>query len=266
MDSTSFTFLATILILVLLSASLVLRSYILRRRYRRHFQQAISDGLFDDLNRNGPGEFDVIGGFRRSTRRLGPKPVVWDTWIHPADKDDTWPSITPVAARCSPLLSPPSTSQSSPLPSITPPISSSRPTFFSQLRIPSPFSLSPRPSSPLPRHSPIGSPAVPSTGSLPSAVPTSPDPSTKDAVTLSVCVLVAMPDVSVPVYHPVSNIKGKGVDPVDAPETRVSGDADPLLPSSLRRSCARISDQDEALPLLEFGVVEMTTGEWVWGI
>lgn len=93
MDSTSFTFLATILILVLLSATLVLRSYILRRRYRRHFQQALADGLFDNLDRSGPGELDTIRGFRRSIRRFGPKPIVWDTWIHPADKHDTWSAI-----------------------------------------------------------------------------------------------------------------------------------------------------------------------------
>ena len=96
MNPTSFTFLATILILVLLSSSLVLRSYILRRRYRRRFQQALADGLFVDLDRstlNEAGQFDPLG-FRRSTRQLGPKPVVWDTWTHPADKVDTWSSIT----------------------------------------------------------------------------------------------------------------------------------------------------------------------------
>lgn len=97
MDSASFTFLATILILVLLSGSLVLRSYILRRRYRQRFQQALADGLFVDLDRstfNGEGQLDHLGGFRRPTRRPGPKPVLWDNWIHRADKDDTWTSIT----------------------------------------------------------------------------------------------------------------------------------------------------------------------------
>lgn len=98
MNPTSFTFLATILILVLLSASLVLRSYILRRRYRQRFQQALADGLFADLDRNtfdGPGQFDPLGGFGRSARQLGPKPVVWDTWAHPADKGDSsrWSSV-----------------------------------------------------------------------------------------------------------------------------------------------------------------------------
>lgn len=95
MDSTSFTFLATILILVLLSASLVLRSYILRRRYRQRFQQALTDTLFVDFDRgafNGASQFDPMG-FRRSTRRLGPKPVLWDTWVHPVDNDN-WSSFT----------------------------------------------------------------------------------------------------------------------------------------------------------------------------
>ena len=43
MAMNSFTFLATILILVLFSASLVLRSYILCWRYRPRFQQALAD-------------------------------------------------------------------------------------------------------------------------------------------------------------------------------------------------------------------------------
>lgn len=95
MDPTSFTFLATILILVLLSASLVLRSYIVRRRYRRRFQRALSDTLFVDFNRgtfNGVSQFDPLG-LHRSTRRVGPKPVMWDTWIHAVDVD-SWSSCT----------------------------------------------------------------------------------------------------------------------------------------------------------------------------
>jgi hypothetical protein len=91
MNSASFTFLATILILVLLSASLVLRSYIVRRRYRRRFQQALAD--FDRTAL----QFDPLA-FRRAPQ-LGPTPVVWDAWTHPADKADTWASIT---VSCSP--------------------------------------------------------------------------------------------------------------------------------------------------------------------
>ena len=179
----------------------------------------------------------------------------------------------PVAVRRSPLQSPPSTLISSPLPSITPPISPSpRPPFFSQLRIPSPLFLSPRSTLPPPGqgHSPLGSPALSSTRSPPPAIPASPNPSTrteKDAATLAICVLVAMPDASAPMHRPISNIKGKGVDPVEVPESRVSGDADPLLPSSRRRSRARIPKsavKNEGLPLLEFGVVDITTGDR-WG-
>ncbi|KAF8133282.1 hypothetical protein EV363DRAFT_1325789 [Boletus edulis] len=268
MDSTSFTFLATILVLVLLSASLVLRSYLLRRRYRQHFQQALADGLFADLDPTG--QFDA--GFRRSARRLGPKPVVWDTWIHPADKDDTWSSIIPVAVRCSPLPSPPSTPISLPQPSSAPPGSpsslptQSRMSVFSQLRIPSPLLLSPRPSLPLPGQpqSPVWSPTLFSTRS-PSAAPISPQPSIrseKDAATIALSVLIAMPDPSAPVYRPTPNTKGKSADPLESPGHQPIGDKDPLLPTSSRRPVVRTSD--EGLPLLEFGVVEATTGEWVW--
>ena len=97
MDSTSFTFLATILILILLSASLVLRSYILRRRYRRHFQQTLTDAVF--VGGTLGSQFDPLG-LRRPTRRLGPKPVLWDIWIHLVD-DDTWSSFTVRGPICS---------------------------------------------------------------------------------------------------------------------------------------------------------------------
>lgn len=174
----------------------------------------------------------------------------------------------PIAVRCTPSISP-STLILSPRSSTTPPGSPSslqpqpRPSFVSQLRLPSPFSLSTPPSSSLPRqlHTPIGSPTAASIRSSPAA-PGSPDPSTrtvKDAAMLAVCVLVAMPDVSTPIHRPVPGAKGKGVEPqIRQP----SGDADPLL-----RSGPRIPDfvvEEEGLPLLEFGVVEMRTGECVW--
>ncbi|KAN0087889.1 hypothetical protein V8E55_006510 [Tylopilus felleus] len=238
-----FTFLATILILVLLSASLVFRSYILRRRYRQRFQEALTDGLFADLD-----------GYPRSTRRLGPKPVVWDTWIQ-LDKDATWSSITPVAVRCSPVLSLSSTMMASCHRSATQPDSlPSRPPLFTQFCIQSPFSLSPRPQG----QSPIASP-------IPTTTPDTSDLSEKDAATLSICVLIAMPDAAAPVHRLAPDAKGKGVDPA-SPTHPQSGDADPLLPSSRRRSAPPISEcalEGERLPLLEFGVVDVTMGEWV---
>ena len=72
---------------------------------------------------------------------------------------------------------------------------------------------------------------------------------------LAVCVLVAMPDVSAPVHRPVSDPKSKGVDP-QIP------DANPLVPSSPHRRISDIPLDEEGLPLLEFGVVEMRTGAW----
>ncbi|KAG8214861.1 hypothetical protein J3R82DRAFT_10027 [Butyriboletus roseoflavus] len=271
-----FTFLATILILVLLSASLVLRSYILRRRYRQRFQQALADGLFVDLDRstfNGEGPFDPLGELRRSTRRPGPKPALWDNWIHPAEKDNTWSSITPVALWRTSSQSP-SKLISSAILTTPPPDSPSllqaqpRSSLLSQLRLQSPFSLSSPRSSSLPRqaHTPIESPTVASPR-LPAAQPGPSGPSAhteKDAAILVVCVLVAMPDASAPVNLPVPGAKGKGVDPLESQAQQQSGDADPLLQSSLHRSGLRIPDfavDEEGLPLLEFGVVEVRTGE-----
>jgi len=74
---------------------------------------------------------------------------------------------------------------------------------------------------------------------------------------LAICVFIAMPDVSAPVHRPVPDPKGKGVDPLSS-QTQ---DADS---SSLHRR-ARIPDtavDEDGLPLLEFGVVEMRAGEW----
>ena len=80
---------------------------------------------------------------------------------------------------------------------------------------------------------------------------------------LAVCVLVAMPDVSAPVHRPVPDPKGKGMDPLEAQ----TPDPDPFMSSSSHRG-ARISDtalDEEGLPLLEFGVVEMRGhGEHEW--
>lgn len=80
---------------------------------------------------------------------------------------------------------------------------------------------------------------------------------------VAVCVLVAMPDVSAPVNRPVSDTKGKDVDPLESQAQQQNGDVDPLLP--LSRSGPRIPDfavDEEGLPLLEFGVAEVRTGDW----
>lgn len=72
-----------------------------------------------------------------------------------------------------------------------------------------------------------------------------------------------MPDAAAPAYRPTPDGKGKGVDPLESQGHQQSGDADPLLPSSSRWSSRRISSE-EGLPLLEFGVVHVNTGDWLW--
>ena len=100
----------------------------------------------------------------------------------------------------------------------------------------------------------------------------SPSPSAhtekEDTATLGVCILVAMPDASAPVYRPVPDAKGKGVDPLRSQAPQSGGDADPLLPSlpsPLHQPGAMLSDvvlETEGLPLLEFGIVEVKADEW----
>ncbi|KAG9315486.1 hypothetical protein JVU11DRAFT_3099 [Chiua virens] len=235
MDATSFTFLATILILVLLSASLLLRSYILRRRYRRRFQQAYAD--YPTLDGGPPDALDLLDPWerfrRRATRRgLGPKPVLCDIWILPPDKDDTCPSHpAALVSQPEPIPTPAAPSSPRPLPS-----------FLSQLRIPTSFpSLSP----PRQAHTHIDSPAKspPPETKSPDSIPCS----EKDTSTLSVYVFVAMPDASAPVHLPLPGVKGKGVHPLKSQAPHQGNLADPLLPSSLYRSAPLTRTTDSVL-------------------
>ncbi|KAH9065433.1 hypothetical protein EDB87DRAFT_1072208 [Lactarius vividus] len=82
-----FTFLATLFLLLFVSSAIILRSFILRRRFRQRIEEAILAGV---IVPNPTG--------RVSRRRaLGEKPKLWETRVFPAD-DDRWDSIVPVSA------------------------------------------------------------------------------------------------------------------------------------------------------------------------
>ncbi|KAI9443200.1 hypothetical protein H4582DRAFT_1169189 [Lactarius indigo] len=82
-----FTFLATLFLLLFVSSAIILRSFILRRRFRQRIEEAILAGVIVP-NQTG----------RVSRRRpLGEKPKLWETRVFPAD-DDRWDSIVPVSA------------------------------------------------------------------------------------------------------------------------------------------------------------------------
>jgi hypothetical protein len=77
-----FTFLATLFLLLFVSSAIILRSFILRRRFRQRIEEAILAGV---IVPNPTG--------RVSRRRaLGEKPKLWETYVFPAD-NDRWDSI-----------------------------------------------------------------------------------------------------------------------------------------------------------------------------
>jgi hypothetical protein len=82
-----FTFLATLFLLLFVSSAIILRSFILRRRFRQRIEEAILAGV---IVPNPTG--------RVSRRRvLGEKPRLWEARVFPTD-DDRWDSIVPVSA------------------------------------------------------------------------------------------------------------------------------------------------------------------------
>lgn len=108
-----FTFLATLLLLLAVSCAIVIRSFILRRRFRRRIEEAIAAGvLIPGALDDGPG-----GGMGRGRRRdFGEKPKLWEVWVDEhgqvhdgphegsSDGDDfgkgegKWEEILPVSA------------------------------------------------------------------------------------------------------------------------------------------------------------------------
>ncbi|KAF5369260.1 hypothetical protein D9758_002634 [Tetrapyrgos nigripes] len=80
-----FTFLATLLVLLLISCSIVFRSFVLRRRYRRRLQEALASG--------GVLAPRTQGSHRK---RFRTRPRFFDVWLN--EGGDTWEDTMPVAA------------------------------------------------------------------------------------------------------------------------------------------------------------------------
>jgi len=71
-STTSFTFLATLFVLLLISASIIVRSFVVRRRFRRRIEGHIAQGVFLDLPASGLG---------LTSRFIGEKPRVHEAWV-----------------------------------------------------------------------------------------------------------------------------------------------------------------------------------------
>jgi len=83
-----FTFLATLLLLLAVSCAIVVRSFILRRRFRRRIEEAIAAGvLAPGALDDGPGG----GGMGRGRRRdFGEKPKLWEVWVDEHGQEHTF--------------------------------------------------------------------------------------------------------------------------------------------------------------------------------
>ncbi|THH16985.1 hypothetical protein EW146_g3749 [Bondarzewia mesenterica] len=81
-----FTFLATLFLLLFVSCAIVLRSFILRRRFQRRVEEAILAGLMPP---QAPGQMG-------RKRDFGEKPRMWNAWISPLT-NDRWENIMPVS-------------------------------------------------------------------------------------------------------------------------------------------------------------------------
>ncbi|KAI0029164.1 hypothetical protein K488DRAFT_89002 [Vararia minispora EC-137] len=163
-----FTFLATLLLLLCVSSAIILRSFILRRRFRRRVEQAILSGAYN------PTDFTNFSD--RSARRrrdFGARPAMHDIYAAAALPATAWKEVYPVAAV--PLPPDPekaSDAQSeSPAPSPEPP---RRPGVLARLN-------------PFARRTPLPDEAL---DDPPASVPAPPSP---DA--MQVTLLIAMPDL-----------------------------------------------------------------------
>ncbi|KAI0801868.1 hypothetical protein BC629DRAFT_147033 [Irpex lacteus] len=87
------TFLATLFVLLFVSCAIVLRSFLIRRRYRLHIEQQIAAGILPA---------DALDP--RQKRDIGEKPKLWDVYVGPEDEKglleyEGWEDVLPMTAR-----------------------------------------------------------------------------------------------------------------------------------------------------------------------
>lgn len=149
-----FTFLATLFVLLLISASIIFRSFLVRRRFRQRVEDALAQGVVLDL------QSSVLG---LTSRYIGEKPSVHEAWVEQGvlREKPQWQAIMPVTALLTHRVEP---SAESRLPHESP--QQQRPSFLARFK----------------RHS-----------SSPDSHPATiiPDHTPDDSV--SVCVLISMP-------------------------------------------------------------------------
>ena len=83
----SFTFLATLLLLLAVSCAIVIRSLVLRRRFRRRVQEALANGVILPSPPGGLAGAMMFGN-SRPRRDFGEKPTMWERWLAPPLESD----------------------------------------------------------------------------------------------------------------------------------------------------------------------------------
>ena len=103
----SFTFLATLFLLLAISSAIIMRGIFLRRRFRRRLEEAIAAGVLLSPNDDGSGGF---GG--RSSRRKLQRPTLFDVSVLPpyfsssAPQDASWQNVMVCPTTCLSLYCP----------------------------------------------------------------------------------------------------------------------------------------------------------------
>ncbi|KAJ1304705.1 hypothetical protein OPQ81_005844 [Rhizoctonia solani] len=216
-----FTFLTTLLLLLAVSCGIVIRSFVLRRRFHRRVEEAIAAGVLL------PGQGDIgmapggtIGTFRRP---IGEKPKLWEVWIDPSIGGDKhlsasceWSKIQPLAA--TQISEIPRETTTSPKAELTQPEAPAEASLLGRLGLHSVFrrsrprtraapSINPTPASP-----DIPLPTLGYNTSAPDdrTQTTKAEPSSEGNRSVEIAVFVAMPDPSRPRYVP-----GASSSPID---------------------------------------------------
>ena len=83
----SLTFLATLFVLLFVSCAIVLRSFVLRRRFRQQLEEQIAAGILPP---------EALWNYRK--RDFGEKPKLYDVGVFPSAQVESWTSISVSAA------------------------------------------------------------------------------------------------------------------------------------------------------------------------
>ncbi|KAG9127259.1 hypothetical protein FRC07_015117 [Ceratobasidium sp. 392] len=255
-----FTFLTTLLLLLAVSCGIVIRSFVLRRRFHRRVEEAIAAGVLLPSQTGdiamGPG--GTINVYRRP---VGEKPKMWEVWIdertgghHPSLAAD-WTKVQPVAVtRLSEVLAKSKFESSAAVPDAPPPSMSA----FQRLASHLPFGrgrprapTAPTPASPdvpLPTLAYGASPAPGNRNLEPHQTPKAAKLTdlSDNANSVQVAVLIAMPDPSRPRYTP-------GSSPI---ESHADGESSGTKGKQRSSEIPTVSTEEHELPEICLGVAQ----------